>query len=41
MGPLLEFLINMEVGSRQGVVEKEEEWERERDYEEEDMLREL
>lgn len=38
MGPLQEFLKNTEVGSREGVAEKEEEWERRRDREGEDML---
>ena len=41
VGPLLEFLKNTEVGSREGAAEKEEEWERRRDREGEDMLGEL
>ncbi len=41
MGPLLEFLKNTEVGSREGAVEKEKEWEWRRDREGEDMLGEL
>jgi len=38
VGPLLEFLKNTEVGSREGGGEKETEWERRRDQEGEDQL---
>ena len=38
VGPLLEFLNNTEVRSREGAAEKETEWERRRDQEEEDQL---
>lgn len=38
VGPLLEFLKNTEVGSREGRGEKETEWERRRDQEGEDQL---
>ena len=41
MGPLLEFLKNTEVGSREGAVEKETEWERRRDQEGEEQLGDL
>lgn len=41
VGPLLEFLKNTEVGSREGAVEKEMEWEQRRDQEGEDQLRDL
>ena len=41
VGPLLEFLKNTEVGSREGAVEKEMEWEQRRDQEGEDQLGDL
>ncbi len=33
MGPLLKFLKHTEVGSREGIAEKEKEWEQRRDQE--------
>lgn len=37
LGPLLEFLKNTEVGSREGAKEKEMEWEQRRDQEGEEQ----
>ena len=41
MGPLLEFLKNMQVGSKKDMAEKEEEWERRRNWKGQDKLAEL
>ena len=38
IGPLLEFLKNTKVRSREGMVEKELEWEQRKDWEGEDEL---